>query len=142
MRGRLIFEGFLAHDTADTIADAMRSVLDDQLYTFVTANELFGFRPEVRVNLSLREPIEVVKYTDSLDGLIGVRFNDADYACSISTSMLTQQAARELPDQSIDWVFVTITTSGVQIRHRVPAGGRLWWTLTPTGPIPAEVDHG
>lgn len=137
MRGRLIFDGYLAHDTADRIAEGMRTVLDGQLYTFVTANELFDYRPEVRVNLDIREPIDV-RTPDGSDHTC-VRFNDQNYVCSISTTARTENAAQKLPEKSCDRVHVVITTAHVQIRQCTPAGSRLWWTLTPTGPIPAGV---
>lgn len=137
MDGRTIFDGYLTHDTADAIANAMRSVLNGKRYTFVAANELFGYRPEVRVNLELRDPITVDRYGDRQHVMI--RFNDQDYVCSIDTTVTTLREAQDLPEDSYDRVRVLVWRGRVQIEHRVLAGGKLWWTLVPTGPVPAEI---
>lgn len=134
---RPLFSGCLAHNTAHEIAQAMSDVLAEQQYIFVAVNEMFGWRPEVRTGLVLREPIEVSHFGDDSQ-FVHVPFNDQDYICSISTQALTQQAAYDLRVDSFDLVRVTIYPSQVQIEHRVPAGGKLYWTLVPTGPVPVE----
>jgi hypothetical protein len=134
--GRVIFDGWLAHDTADQIASAMRSTLEGQLYTFVTVNEGFGYRPEVRTNLHLREPI-TARVVDEAK-LVFVRFNDQDYVCSIDSRAETEVKAYALPDDSLDKVRITVYEREIRIEHRAPAGWRLLWTLAVTGPIPTE----
>lgn len=136
LRGRLIFRGFLGHDTAHEIADAMRSVLDGQRYVFVADNELFS-EAEVRVNCELRDGVSHHAFGDA-GQYVSVRFSDDDYITSITTSATTPEVAA-LDVRSLDRVQVTVYESGVRIVQTAGMKNRIVWTLIPTGPVPAEV---
>lgn len=137
MQGRTLFSGYLCHDTAEQIADAFRQVLDGKEFTFVAVNEGHGYRPEVRPNCRVKEPISVGRYGDG-GRYVVVRFNQHDYTSVITTAAQSQFDASKSKQPGPDWRYVHVTDRGIEIEHYAPAGFRLYWTLVTTGPIPED----
>lgn len=118
--------GMLTVENIERVADLLRQLLKGKRYTFVAANEFFGFKPEVRTNQELKpsttgDPINV--YYDK-DGKRFAGFNVCDsygvWGCS--TSLQEEQYDHEFknPYFVFEWNKVTIT-------HCAPAGHKLYW---------------
>lgn len=120
--------GYLALENAEAVATRIRSMIGDgQRYTWVAANEFFGYRPEVRTS----QIADGVKFTtgDLEDGrqMAHITVPDTYGVWGLDTTAPTEDAAR---DASIhDQVYLTFTRRVIEMALYVPAGHHLYWVL-------------
>lgn len=143
--GRNLFAGYLSVASADEIAEHMATVLwDDEAgearpYTVVMANEIFGWKPEIRGGLRLKErPVAEHRSSDagaSVGIVVEVPDTGWQEAASIGSSISSWHADQKAAydDATKRKVHVAIYERAIYIRHHAMAGNAMWWVLAPHG---------
>lgn len=113
--------GTLAIDNCEEVANMIYELLKDKTYTFVSANEYFGYKPEVRTNQKLHgdNPKTWVRSEDA-----GFNFEDAYSVWGLSTS---QKEAGY--DPKFNAPYIVIEYSKITITHKAPSGNKLYWVI-------------
>ena len=118
--------GMLTIENVEKVAELFRELLQGKRYTFVSANEFFGFKPEVRTRQRLAfqksDPIQAFKEKDGKSA--GIMVHAPFGVWSIHTNLAKNQHDPEFknPYLAFDWNRVTIT-------HRAPGGNKLYWVV-------------
>lgn len=113
----------LTNENAEEVADRLRQLLNDQKFTFISFNQGFGFKPEIKKNqyleLGSRTAIDAitVRYSEKYNYSM-ITVCDSYGVWSISSS--------EWPQEH---VFLTFKENLVIIKHRAGAGHRLYWVI-------------
>lgn len=120
--------GYLTLENAEAVADRIRSMIGDgQRYTWVAANEIFGYKPEIRTG-QVAKRIEFVSEKLS-DGRSWAHLlvRDAYGTWGISTTAADQAAAHAMDKK--DATFLRFEYGRLTIEHYAPAGNHLWWAI-------------
>lgn len=119
---RSVFHGAITKENYAAVAEIVRIVLLGKRYTWVSVNEYFSHRPEVRVGLVVAS-VTVNEYGFTVHDDYGI-------AC-VNWGYETQQearAARQTDDASLHkHSWIDIKEDAVQVEHFALAGNHIWW---------------
>jgi len=127
----LHWDGMLTVENIQEVVSLLSQLLDGKRYTFVTANEIFQFKPEVRTGQSFNpkgstsgKAINVCFDETNKDSPKHAGFNVGDtygvWGCSTSLTEDKYDSEYNNPYFHFEYNKVTIT-------HRAPAGHLLYW---------------
>jgi hypothetical protein len=121
--------GMLTINNIEQVADLLRQLLSGKRYAFVSSNELFSFKPEVRTNQELKPSDPINVYYDK-DGKRFAGFNvyDSYGVWGCSTSLQEEQYDHEFKNP-----YFVFNLDKVTITHRAPAGHKLYWVVVVEG---------
>lgn len=120
--------GYLTLENGEAVAERLHSMIGGgQRYTWVAANELFGYLPEVRTS----QIAEAVRYStsDLEDGrhMAHITIPDSYGVWGLDTTAPDEDAARN--GDTHDQVYVSFSYRKLEISHYAPAGHRLYWVI-------------
>lgn len=118
--------GTLTRSNIDAVCGLLQQLLSDKSYTFVAANELFGFKPEVRVGQRL-EPsrsngLVIRAYHSEHSSGFNVCDTYGVWGCSTTAVEPTYDPSFQAPYFSFEHEKVTIT-------HRSASGNLIYWVV-------------
>lgn len=118
----LNWHGMLTTENIEAVVNLLKQLLEGKRYTFVTCNESFRFKPEVRTGQRLTGDFKI--YRDESLNYAGFNVGDSYgmWGCSTNTNEARYDHTFQNPYFSFEWHKVTIT-------HRAPAGYLLYWCL-------------
>jgi len=123
----LKWSGMLTVKNIEQVANLLRHLLKEKRYTFIAANESFGFKPEVRTNQELKsgragnDPINVY-YDEDSKRFAGFNICDSYGVWGCSTRLQEDQYDNEFKNP-----YLVFDLDRVTITHRAPAGHKLHW---------------
>jgi hypothetical protein len=120
------FAGTLTTQNIEEVAEKIEATLTGKTYTFVSANEIFGFEPRVRVNQRLKEEDALHVWEDEgcPPKYKGFHFGDSYGVWGLSTSQQENGF-----DTEYNAPYVVIKWNTITIKHRAPAGHLLYWVI-------------
>jgi len=82
------WEGILTIDNVQEVADRIRKLLEGKKYTFVTVNELRGFKPRVHTGQRLRKSSDAVSIHTDGQARAGFNVLDTHSAWGCTTNLI------------------------------------------------------
>lgn len=120
--------GTLTVENIEQVADLLRRLLKGRQYRFVVTNEVFDFKPKVRINQEL-EPNKAgdsinVYYDKDEKRFAGFSVHDSYGMWGCSTSLQEERCdcGSKNPHFVFEWNKVTIN-------HYAPSGHRVCWVI-------------
>ena len=119
----LNWRGNLTVDNIKDVVGLFRRLLDGEVYTFVSANEFFGFKPDVRTD----QKVEHKKATNG--NAFGVWFEDSDSPSCAGFNVVDTYGVWGLSTSASEQPYISFEWNKVTIKHRAGAGHNLWWVI-------------
>lgn len=114
------FNGMLTIENIEEVANMIVDILHDKQYVFVSANEFFDYKPDVRVNQKLKQDALSVWIEDGYAG-----FNICD-----SYGVWGLSAMQKGYNASFDAPYVEIEYNTIKITHKAGSGNKIYWVIT------------
>ena len=117
-----MWSGKLTVHNIEDVADRIWRVIEGKPYTFVANNEAHGgLRPEVRV---AQQASKIRTWYEEEKKFGGFHVDDSYgvWGCSTNAQDDAYEPAGENP-------YIEITDTRIEIRHRAPAGHKLYWVI-------------
>lgn len=123
------WSGYLTLENAEAVADRIRSMIGDgQRYTWVAANEYFGYKPEVRTS----QVATKVSFDSDLkysDGAPWAHLNVVDTYGIWGLSADAADEAAAIAQDKRHRTFLTFDHRKLTIDLYAPGGNHMWWVV-------------
>lgn len=119
------FNGTLTVNNCEEVAGLIFETLQGKKYTFVSVNEYFDYRPEIRINQELkngtnRNPFSVMLKND---------FACFDVCDSYGVWGLSTSQKENYFDASYNAPYIEIENNTIKITLRAPYGNKIYWLI-------------
>ena len=118
----MTWHGMLTIDNCKKVANMILDVLKNKKYVFVEADEIYNYKPEVRVNQKLDAKDALATW--ETEKYAGFHFRDSYRVWGLSTNLKEQKY-----DNKFNNPYVVIDHDTISMTHRAPFGNKLYWII-------------
>ena len=115
------FNGTLTMDNIEEVANMIVDILRDKKYVFVSANEFYDYKPDVRTNQKLKQDALKVRVKDDY------AWFDIWHSYGVWSLSTTQKSGGY--DASFDNPYVSIEYNTIKITHKLWYGNKVYWVI-------------
>lgn len=131
------WSGYLTLDNAAAVTERIRSMIgDEQPYTWVAANEYFGYRPEVRTGQTAKDIGLDTEREVAGEPWAHISVLDSYGVWGFHTTAATQAEARDMDVKQR--TLLTFERGKLTVELYAPAGNHMFWVIATE---PAGVDR-